>query len=64
MQDVLELTPRFWHCHREMINALDMAAFTLITIQYNLCVGTLAPFLPDRPDLEELVTRILSFDVS
>lgn len=41
-----------------------MAAFTLITIQYNLAAGTLAPFIEKRPDLQELMDKILSFEVS
>ncbi|KAL5362174.1 acyl-CoA dehydrogenase NM domain-like protein [Aspergillus floccosus] len=64
VQDVLQLSPKFWRYHQDLINAFDQAAFTLITIQYNLCVGTLAPFLPDRSDLQELVEKILDFDIS
>jgi acyl-CoA oxidase len=64
VDDVRYLTPKFWRYHQDLINPFDMAAFTLITIQYNLCAGTLAPFLPDRPDLGELMKRILNFDVS
>ncbi|KAK9234724.1 acyl-CoA dehydrogenase/oxidase C-terminal [Lipomyces kononenkoae] len=64
VKDVLELTPKFWQYHQDLINPLDMAAFTLITIQYNLCAGTLAPFISDRVDLEELMEQILNFDVS
>ncbi|KAK9238581.1 acyl-CoA dehydrogenase/oxidase C-terminal, partial [Lipomyces kononenkoae] len=64
VKDVLELTPKFWQYHQDLINPVDMAAFTLITIQYNLCVGTLAPFLSGRGDLQLLMEQILNFDVS
>jgi hypothetical protein len=64
VDDVLHLTPKFWQYHQDLINPFDMAAFTLITIQYNLCAGTLAPFLPGRSDLGELMERILNFEVS
>ncbi|KAL2811762.1 acyl-CoA dehydrogenase NM domain-like protein [Aspergillus granulosus] len=62
--DVVDLTPKFWAFHRDLINPYDMAAFTLMTIQYNLAAGTLAPFLPDRPDLKGVMGDILNFDVS
>jgi hypothetical protein len=41
-----------------------MAAFTLLTIQYNLAAGTLARFLLGRPDLEGIMRDILDFNVS
>ncbi len=43
---------------------MDGAATTLITIQYNLAAGTLAPFAFKRPDLQPLLKRIMDFDVS
>ncbi|KAL5048226.1 hypothetical protein BDW71DRAFT_205763 [Aspergillus fruticulosus] len=63
-EDILHLTPRFWRMHYDPISAFDFSAHTLLTIQYNLAAGTLAPFLKNRPDLKEVMDRILSFDVS
>ena len=63
-KDIAALSPKFWTYHRDLINPVDMAAFTLITIQYNLAAGTLAPFIEKRPDLEELMDKILGFEVS
>ncbi|GAM33326.1 acyl-CoA oxidase [Talaromyces pinophilus] len=63
-KDIAALSPKFWTYHRDLINPADMAAFTLITIQYNLAAGTLAPFIEKRPDLQELMDKILSFEVS
>ncbi|KAL4756026.1 putative acyl-CoA oxidase [Aspergillus foveolatus] len=62
--DILHLTPRFWRIHWDPISAYDFSAHTLLTIQYNLAAGTLAPFLKDRPDLKEIMDRILNFDIS
>ncbi|KAL3455375.1 acyl-CoA dehydrogenase/oxidase [Aspergillus heterothallicus] len=62
--DILSLSPKFWALHRDLINPYDMAAFTLLTIQYNLAAGTLAPFVADRPDLELVLQKILGFEVS
>ncbi|PCG95882.1 Acyl-CoA dehydrogenase/oxidase [Penicillium occitanis (nom. inval.)] len=64
VKDIAALSPKFWTYHRDLINPADMAAFTLITIQYNLAAGTLAPFIEKRPDLQELMDKILSFEVS
>ncbi|KAI9375221.1 acyl-CoA dehydrogenase NM domain-like protein [Aspergillus egyptiacus] len=63
-EDILHLTPKFWDMHRDPIGAFDFAAHTLLTIQYNLVAGTLAPFLKDRPDLSGVMDRILYFDIS
>jgi hypothetical protein len=62
--DVLHLTPKFWQYHQDPIVALDMAAFTLMRIQYNLVAGTLAPFAIDGAELRPILDRILNFDIS
>ncbi|KAL4736254.1 acyl-CoA dehydrogenase/oxidase [Aspergillus similis] len=64
VEDILHLTPRFWRFHWDPISAYDFSAHTLLTIQYNLAAGTLAPFVKDRPDLKEIMDRILNFDIS
>lgn len=58
------MTPKFWELHTDNIHALDGAAFTLLTIQYNLAGGTLAPFAEKRPELRPLMDKIMKFDVS
>ncbi|KAF8576069.1 acyl-CoA dehydrogenase NM domain-like protein [Ramaria rubella] len=63
-RDCVELTPKFWELHMDNIIGLDAAAFTLLTIQYNLVLGTLGRFSEDRPDLHPLLEKIARFDVS
>lgn len=46
-----------------MIAARDMAAFIIATIHVNLCIGTLSSFARDRPDLQDLVEKLLNFDI-
>ena len=48
-EDVLYLRPKFWALHTDLIAPLDGAATTLITIQYNLAAGTLAPHIQASP---------------
>ncbi|KAH8085460.1 putative acyl-CoA oxidase [Cristinia sonorae] len=63
-EDVVYLRPKFWALHTDPIAPLDGAAMTLITIQYNLAAGTLAPFAFKRPELRPLLQQIMNFDVS
>ena len=58
------LRPKFWQMHMDQIIAMDGAASTLLTIQYNLAAGTLAPFAIQRPDLQPILKKIMDFDVS
>lgn len=43
---------------------MDGAMTSLLTIQYNLAAGMLAPFAAERPELRPLMQKILDFDVS
>jgi hypothetical protein len=63
-QDIVFMTPKFWALHVDQIAPLDGAATTLLTIQYNLAAGTLAPFAMKRPELRPLLKRIMNFEVS
>lgn len=38
--------------------------FTILTIQYNLTIGTLAPFAINNPELQPILQQMLDFDVS
>ncbi|KAI0285511.1 acyl-CoA dehydrogenase NM domain-like protein [Russula brevipes] len=64
MEDVLFLSPKFWDLHTDPIASIDGAAATLLTLQYNLCAGTLATYLPEQPSLAPLIHRVLDFEVS
>ncbi|KAJ7485009.1 hypothetical protein B0H11DRAFT_1148270 [Mycena galericulata] len=63
-QDIVFLTPKFWQMHADQIAPMDGAAMTLLTIQYNLAAGTLAPHALSRPELRPLLQQIMNFDVS
>lgn len=64
MEDVLYLSPRFWKLHTDLIGAMEGGAITLISIQYNLFVGTVAPFAATRPKLREVIQRAMRFEIS
>ncbi|KAF2647193.1 hypothetical protein K491DRAFT_556807, partial [Lophiostoma macrostomum CBS 122681] len=41
----------------------DSGAWTILTIHWNLCMGTISSFLPERPDLLPLLQALERFDV-
>ncbi|KAF9057220.1 acyl-CoA dehydrogenase/oxidase [Panaeolus papilionaceus] len=41
---------------------MDGSVGTLLTIHYNLCLGTIAKYLPTRPDLQPIVDKLVSFE--
>lgn len=61
VDDVLSLTPKFWQLHSDPAVLLDGGAITLLTIQYNLCAGTIARYTGRRPELIPLVEDLLQY---
>jgi len=59
--DLATLTPKFWDLHTDPITCLDGAATTLLTIQYNLCAGTITQYMKGRPELAAIVDDLLKF---
>jgi acyl-CoA oxidase len=62
--DILSLTARFWEMHMDGIVITDIGSLILLSIQYNLVAGTIAPFARERADLQHLMKKIMNFDVS
>lgn len=50
--------------HTDGIILADIGAHALLSIQYNLAAGTIAPFANERADLKQLLQKILNFQVS
>ncbi|PPQ65120.1 hypothetical protein CVT24_003011 [Panaeolus cyanescens] len=61
-EDVLHLNERYWRFHSDPILMMDGSVATLLTIHYNLCLGTLARYLPNRPDLQPIAEKLVSFE--
>lgn len=64
LEDVLKLTPKFWKLHADPLLVLDGGALTMLSIQYNLFVGTVAPFALSRPELQPVLQQAMNFDIS
>jgi hypothetical protein len=60
--DVTTLSAKFWAMHTDNIVGTDGAAMTVLTIQYNLAAGTIAPWAERRPELRPILQQILDFD--
>ncbi|KAI0644433.1 acyl-CoA dehydrogenase NM domain-like protein [Trametes meyenii] len=63
VDDLLSLSPKFWQLHSDPAVLLDGGAITLLTIQYNLCAGTIARYAGQRPELISLVDDLLKYRV-
>ncbi|RWA09092.1 hypothetical protein EKO27_g6019 [Xylaria grammica] len=61
-EDVRSLKPKFWDFHRHAFT-LDSGAWTILTIHWNLCMGTIASFLPERSDLLPLLRALEQFEI-
>ena len=61
IDDILALTPKFWQLHNDPVALLDGGAMTLLTIQYNLCSGTIARYRERRPEVVALVDDLLQY---
>ncbi|KAL4250713.1 hypothetical protein ABKN59_005494 [Abortiporus biennis] len=61
ISDVLMFTPKFWRLHQDPIAVRDMGAVTHVTIQYNLCAGTIAGHVANRPELVVLCQDLMKW---
>ncbi|KIK58697.1 hypothetical protein GYMLUDRAFT_74764 [Collybiopsis luxurians FD-317 M1] len=60
--DIHTTLQKFWDLHQDPITCIGGAATTLLTIQYNLVIGTLTRINPaGHPDIHQLIEDLLSF---
>ncbi|KAJ7078065.1 acyl-CoA dehydrogenase NM domain-like protein [Mycena epipterygia] len=64
VNDIARPSQKFWKMHTDPVWTLDGAAGSLVTIQLNLCAGTLAAYIDSRPDLHPILQDILEFKIS
>ena len=64
VDDILDLTPKFWAMHKNPIILSDIGAHAMLSIQHNLVAGTIAPFVYDHPELQKTLHKVMSFQVS
>jgi acyl-CoA oxidase len=64
IDDIVNLTPKFFAMHRDDIIIRDIGSHALLSIQHNLVAGTLAPFAKESAQVQELLDQVLAFKVS
>lgn len=64
VDDILDLTPKFWNMHMDGIILSDIGSHVLLSVQHNLVAGTIAPFAQGSGAIQNLLQKILSFQVS
>ncbi|KAJ3839170.1 hypothetical protein F5878DRAFT_582170 [Lentinula raphanica] len=63
LDDILKMSDKLWDLHADPISSIDAASTTILTIHYNLALGTLGPLLSTRPDLASLTQKLLNFEI-
>jgi hypothetical protein len=61
LDDIVDLSPKFWNLWLDPRLTLDGAASTLFSIQYNLVLGTLGTLGYGREDLSVLMQDLLEY---
>ncbi|KAJ6509202.1 hypothetical protein C8R47DRAFT_12821 [Mycena vitilis] len=64
LDDIALLTPKFWRFHSDPIVCDDPAATTLLSIQFNLVIGTILDTVGKRADLKDLLQDLLEYKIS
>ncbi|CAA7265294.1 unnamed protein product [Cyclocybe aegerita] len=62
--DILKASSRYWELFTDPILCMDGAVAILVNIQLNMTAGTLARYAPERPDIAEILERVLSYELS
>ncbi|KAE9396301.1 acyl-CoA dehydrogenase NM domain-like protein [Gymnopus androsaceus JB14] len=62
-EDIKNLSPKFWQLHSHPIVCIDGSATTLLTIHFNLALGTIIDHTSNRPELDGLIQDMLRYTV-
>ncbi|KAJ6619902.1 acyl-CoA dehydrogenase NM domain-like protein [Mycena sp. CBHHK59/15] len=64
LDDIATLSPRFWELHCDPMMCTDGATTALLTIQYNLVIGTILGRVGPREDLLGLLNDLLEYKIT
>ncbi|KAF4999984.1 hypothetical protein FDECE_11332 [Fusarium decemcellulare] len=62
IKDIMELSPKFWKFHSDYVITADSAVSVILTIHWNLCMGTIASYPIGHPALESILRELQQFD--
>ena len=57
VEDIFHVSPKYSEFHTDPILLIDGSVPILLTIHYNLYIGTLAMFAPERPDVQAALDK-------
>ena len=63
VEDILHVSPRYLEFHTDPILLMDGSVPFLLTVHYNLYIGTLATLASGRPDVQAALGRALRFEL-
>ncbi|KAF9769306.1 hypothetical protein IL306_013290 [Fusarium sp. DS 682] len=61
VEDIMEPSPKFWEYHTNYITTADTAVTTILTIHWNLCMGTIASYPNPHPALTSVLSELQQF---
>ncbi|KAF7314963.1 Acyl-CoA dehydrogenase NM domain-like protein [Mycena indigotica] len=64
LEDISSLSPKFWAFHTDPIVCDNPATIVMMSIQYNLVLGTILEHVGQRADLRSLLADLLAYRVS
>ncbi|KAF4456616.1 Acyl-CoA dehydrogenase/oxidase [Fusarium austroafricanum] len=62
VQDIMGPSPKFWDYHLKYITTADSAVTTILTIHWNLCMGTIASFPNGHHSLASVLSELERFE--
>ncbi|CRK14774.1 hypothetical protein BN1708_011235 [Verticillium longisporum] len=61
--DITNLSPKFWDFHLNLVCSADTATTTILTIHWNLCMGTIAMHGATQPHTHEVLESLARFEI-
>ncbi|KAM0668250.1 hypothetical protein ACQRIU_001812 [Beauveria bassiana] len=62
VDDIVDLSPKFWTFHKNLIMTRDVSAFQIAQIHLNICVGMIGTCVQDKPALQPVLDQLMSFE--
>jgi len=62
VEGILHVSPKYLEFHTDPILLIDGSVPILLTIHYNLFIGTLAMLAPARPNVQAVLDKALRFE--
>ncbi|RBR26100.1 uncharacterized protein FIESC28_01128 [Fusarium coffeatum] len=61
VEDILGPSPKFWGFHLNYMVTADTAVYVILTIHWNLCIGTIASYPDAHPTVKSILQELQEF---